>query len=125
MRPYARHVLRRKKKAENTHTHIYTDMCIHIQKKKEELPVNLKPQNSKIHTHTPQKKQKKTVSETPNHSNSNTHTNNYKHIKYQRQVKQTKVNTLQANDPYINPLDQPKIIQTRNKSEFKSHKIPH
>ena len=30
-----------------THTHIYTNMCIHIQKKREkELPVNLKPQNS-------------------------------------------------------------------------------
>ena len=48
-----------------------------------------------IHTYA----HKKAVSETQNHSNANTHTHththDYKHIKYQRQVKQTKVNTLQ------------------------------
>ena len=65
-----------------------------------ELPVNLKPQKIHTYTHT-----KKTVSETQNHSNANTHTraradinihtHNYKHIKYQRWVKQTKVYALQ------------------------------
>ena len=49
----------------------------------------------KIHTYTHTKK--KIVSETQNHSSANTHTHarNYKHIKYQRRVKQTKVKTVQ------------------------------
>ena len=53
----------------------------------------------KIHTYT-----KKTVNETQNHFNANTHTHththtlNYKHIKYQRRVKQTKVNTPQERE---------------------------
>ena len=29
------------------------------------------------------------------------------------------------NNPYINPPDQPKVIQTENNSEFKSYSVPH
>ena len=89
-------------------------MSIHIQKKeKKELPVNLKPPNSPRHTLSQtEKKRKKTVSESQNHSNANTHTHtrahNYKHIKFQLRVKQTKVK--REKDPYINPPGQPKII---------------
>ena len=53
----------------------------------------------KTHTHTHRETKENTVSETPNNSNTNTHTHththNYEHIKYQRQVMQTKVNTPQ------------------------------
>ena len=80
--------------AENTGT------CIHIQKKKKRATSKFKTtqphiQNFPRHTHT-QREEKKTVSETKNHFNTSahTHTENYKHIKYQRGVKQTKVNTL-------------------------------
>ena len=47
----------RKKLKTHSHTYIYTDMCIHIQKKGE-IPVNLKPQNSPRHTLTQQRKRK-------------------------------------------------------------------
>ena len=53
-----------------------------------ELPVNSKTTKHPMI-------QKKAVSETPNHSNSNSNTYNYKHIEYQRGVKQTKISTLQ------------------------------
>ena len=55
-------------------------MCMHIQKKEKEIPVNLKPQNSpKIHNYTHHKKGKN-VGEIQNHSNSNTHTHTHKTI---------------------------------------------
>ena len=59
-----------KKKTENTH--IYTDICIHIQKKKGER-TTCKFKTTKlpmIHTYAHTKKD---VSETQNHSNTNTH----------------------------------------------------
>ena len=103
---YARHVLRRRKKAENTHTHIYIYACVYIYKKKEELPVNLKPQNSPRYTltHTTEKgkiskwnpkplQPQHTHTHTHTHSHTHTHTHNYKHIKYPKRVKQTKVKT--------------------------------
>ena len=76
----------------NSHIHTQTYVYIYKKKREKELSVNLKPQNfpSYTLTHT-----KKAVSETQNHSNFNTQTHNYKHIKYQRRVKQTKINTLQ------------------------------
>ena len=95
-------------------------------KKEKDLPVNLKPQNSPWYTltHT-----KEAVSETQNPSNATlSHTHNYKHIKYQRRVKQTKKKHTPGkrnNDPYINQFDQSKVIYTGNKSEFKSHWVPH
>ena len=46
-----------------------------------------------IHTYTHKKKLLVKPKNMPTHTH--THTHNYKHIKYQRQVKQTKVNTLQ------------------------------
>ena len=62
------------------------------------------------------------------HQNTHTYKDNYKHIKYQRLVKQTKVNTLQEGGtmtPYKNQSDQARVIYTGNKSEFKSHWVPH
>ena len=109
----------------HTHTHTYSDICIHIQKIEKELPVNLKPQNSPmIHTCTQKKLLRKPkTTPTPTH----THTHNYNHMKYQRQVKQTKVNTVQergTTPPYINQFDQPNVLYTGNKGEFKFIKYP-
>ena len=76
-----------KKKAENTHTYV------HIYKKKGERTTSKFKTTKlpKIHnyTHTYKKKLLVKPKTTP------TPTHNYKHIKYQRLVKQTKVNTLQ------------------------------
>ena len=146
-RPYARHVLRRKNQSENTHTHTHTPAHTHTHtyihrhvytctKKRERTTGKFKTtqphaQNfpkTHTHTHSHTHRRKKNVSETQNHSNTRAHTHNYKHFKFQRGVKadQSK-HTLgkRENNPYINPPDQPKVSQTGNKSEFKSHWVPH
>ena len=74
----------------------------------------------KTHTH-----KKKTVSKTQNHSYANTHTHTHTQL-YTYQITnmgkadQSKHTTGKRNkDPYINQLDQTKVIYTGNKSEFK------
>ena len=49
-----------KKRAENTHTQVYTDMCIHIQKKGGRTMSKFKTTELQYtHSHTPQKKKKR------------------------------------------------------------------
>ena len=121
----------------SNNTYTYIDLCIHIHRQKllgKKLPVNLKPH---CHTYTQKNipkthlhRRKITVSETQNHSDvctcAHTHTQWQKHIKYQRGVKQTKVNTLRKKRgwPLYKTHNQLKNIQTTNKSEFKSHWVP-
>ena len=76
-------------------------MWIHIYRpKRKELPVNSKPHchtHKKSPGHTLMQRRKITVSETPNHSNARARAHTHKQTnndKYQRGVKQTKINTL-------------------------------
>ena len=74
--------------------------------------------------------QKKAVSEIPKplqHTHTHTHTHNYKHqISKTDKADESKHTPGKRNqDTYINQSDKTRVIYSRNKSDFKSHWVPH